>query len=159
MDITNKSCWVVETGDVSFSKGDKNPRCPKGFAALSITVQPCLYFTEDLALWRNKDADTPKNTICVLEKFMLDLMIKIKEPEEEEQPGPEGTSENDKQQKKDKSLSTAEVTYDISLSRGHIYVNPLIYNHLINIATIFKRPLASSGDALLLKQNERKHIF
>jgi hypothetical protein len=56
-------------------------------------------------------------------------------------------------------LSTAGVTYDISLSRGHIYVNPLIYNHLINVATIFKRPLASSGDALQLKQNERKHIF
>ena len=97
MDITNKSCWVVETGDASFSKGDKNPRCPKGFAALYITVQPCLYFTEDLALWWNQKADTPKNTICVLEKFMLDLMIKIKESEEEEQPGPQGTSENDKQ--------------------------------------------------------------
>jgi hypothetical protein len=97
MHITNKSCWVVETGDVCFSKGDKNPRCPKGFAALSITVQPCLYFTEDLALWWNKDADTPKNTICVLEKFTLDLMIKIKESGEEEQPGPEGMSDNDKQ--------------------------------------------------------------
>jgi hypothetical protein len=96
MDITNKSCWVVETGDVGFSK-DKNPRCPKGFAALTVKLQPCLYFTEDLAIWRNKNADTPKNTICVLEKFVLDLMIKIKESEEVEQPETSGTSKNDKQ--------------------------------------------------------------
>ena len=83
----------------------------------------------------------------MLEKLSLDLMIKIKDSVKEELET-SGMSKEVDQQRKEKSLQTAEVTYDISVGRGHIYVNPLIYNHLINIVAIFQRPLASSGDAL-----------
>jgi hypothetical protein len=34
-----------------------------------------------------------------------------------------------------------------------------MYNHLINVPEVFKRPLAQAGDLAKLKQNERKHIF
>ena len=143
MDITQKSCWIVDTGDASFTNG-KNNRCPEGFTPLTIKLNPSVYFTENLAKWWNKKTDTPSNTICVLDEFMIDLMIKIKDSGFEfDQP----------------SKEVSEITYDLSLNRGHIYLNPLIFNHLVNIAAIFKRPLASSGDVQQLKHNERKHIF
>lgn len=53
----------------------------------------------------------------------------------------------------------ADITYELSLNRAHIYLNPLIYCHLVNMSEVFSRPLASSGDAQKLKHNERKHIF
>lgn len=52
MDITNKSCWVLETGDLRFTNG-KNDRCPEGFTPLTISLNPCLYLTENLAHWWN----------------------------------------------------------------------------------------------------------
>lgn len=111
---------------------------------MTIRVKPSVYFTENLAKWWNPKADSPKNTIGVLEKFEIDLMIKIKDSGFKfDQP----------------STEVSEITFDFSLNQGHIYLNPLIFNHLVNISTIFKRPLASSGDEQQLKHNERKHIF
>ena len=69
----------------------------------------------------------------MLDKLDLDLVIRIRDSGES------------------KDLTAAELTYEFSVSKAHIYVNPLIYNHLNNIVSIFKRPLASSGDAFLLK--------
>mmetsp|Transcript_21720 Transcript_21720/g.33478 ORF Transcript_21720/g.33478 Transcript_21720/m.33478 type:complete len:93 (+) Transcript_21720:2711-2989(+) len=46
-----------------------------------------------------------------------------------------------------------------SVEHGHMRLQPLTYLHLINIVDCFSRPLASSGDAEKLKQNERRHIF
>jgi hypothetical protein len=40
-----------------------------------------------------------------------------------------------------------------------VFLNPLIYAHLINIAEIFLRPLAKSGDVQKLKENENQHIL
>lgn len=46
-----------------------------------------------------------------------------------------------------------------TVSRAKLNVTPLTYIHLLNIVDVFKRPLAKSGDAFKLKQNERRHIF
>ena len=51
------------------------------------------------------------------------------------------------------------MAWDFQVESANLYMNPLIYLHVLNVVECFSRPLASSGDAFKLKQGERKHIF
>jgi len=60
---------------------------------------------------------------------------------------------------KQSTYDVCELAWNIDVPSGEINLNPLTYNHLINIVEIFKRPLAKSGDADKLKNHERENIF
>ena len=50
MDVTHKSAFIAETGDLLFSN-DTTHRCPSGFSGLALNLSPQGFFAEDTALW------------------------------------------------------------------------------------------------------------
>jgi hypothetical protein len=52
MDVTQKSAFILETGDLVFSN-ERDERCPPGFSSLIIRASPRLLFAENQAVWWN----------------------------------------------------------------------------------------------------------
>ena len=143
VDVTNKSALIAHTGDLLFTN-QKDKRCPVGFSNLIIRATPDVGFTENLAVWWNHDKGAPGNTVAILDPIGIDILIKLK----------------DKSHKFDvPTEQVVEMGWVFTVDKAKLHINPLTYVHLLNVVDIFKRPLAQSGDAFKLKQNERKHIL
>lgn len=143
VDVKNKSALVAHTGDLLFTN-QRDKRCPVGFNNLIIRATPDISFTENLAVWWKNDEGVPGNTVPILDPIGIDVLVKLK----------------DKSHVFDvPTEQVVEMGWVFTVDKARLHVSSLTYVHLLNIVDVFKRPLAQSGDAFKLKQNERKHIF
>ena len=106
---------------------------------LSLSIRPELMYIENLKSWWEEGIQDP-----ILKRTLIEFRILIKDKNHDF-----GKPTED----------VPELSMVFSIEHGFIILRPLTFLHLINIVDCFSRPLASSGDAEKLKQNERKHIF
>jgi hypothetical protein len=108
---------------------------------LNLQLNPGIFYTHDLAKWWKDDFS---ETTPVLESVIVESVLSIK---------------NKSYKYKKDTLDVHEFGMDFQVGKAKFYLNPMIYNRLINIVECFDRPLAKSGDVEKGKMAERLHIF